>query len=81
MLILENLQESAPRPVLGLPDEEIICQPGMPMTKGPVRAEALAALQLKAQHILWDLGAGSGGPSPALKPLRYCPRAWFPQWA
>lgn len=63
MLILENLQESAPRPVLGLPDEEIICQPGMPMTKGPVRAEALAALQLKAQHILWDLGAGSGSLS------------------
>lgn len=59
-LVLENLQTNGPLPGLGLPDEEIICMQGMPMTKGPVRAAALAALQLKSQHIFWDLGAGSG---------------------
>jgi precorrin-6Y C5,15-methyltransferase (decarboxylating) len=33
------------------------------LTKGPVRAAALAALGIEADHIVWDLGAGSGAVS------------------
>lgn len=43
---------------LGIPDAELATDGTH--TKGPVRAAALAALELSPQHSLWDLGAGNG---------------------
>ena len=47
---------------LGHADDWLSAEAGL-MSKGPARAMALAALRLKADHILWDLGAGSGAVS------------------
>lgn len=44
---------------LGLPDPQPAGAGGM-FTKGAVRAAALAALGIAPQHLVWDLGAGSG---------------------
>lgn len=48
-----------PRPVLGLPDEELAAELG-PMAAGPVRAAALSLLRISPRHTLWDVGSGSG---------------------
>ena len=46
----------------GISDDAVAREKGLP-TKGPVRAAALAALGIEADHIVWDLGAGSGAVS------------------
>ncbi|MDR2076346.1 MAG: precorrin-6y C5,15-methyltransferase (decarboxylating) subunit CbiE [Desulfovibrio sp.] len=51
----ENPEEA----IFGLPDEEISRENNI-LTKGPARIAALAALGVAPQHIVWDLGAGSG---------------------
>lgn len=43
----------------GLPDEAFL-RGGVPMTKAEVRAVALARLQLQAQDVFYDVGAGTG---------------------
>ncbi|MDE7064445.1 MAG: precorrin-6y C5,15-methyltransferase (decarboxylating) subunit CbiE [Desulfovibrionaceae bacterium] len=47
------------RPVLGL-DENLLAVDRRLITKGPVRAAALALLRLLPDHTVWDIGAGSG---------------------
>ncbi len=47
------------RPYLGIPDNDLNHDRGL-ITKSEVRAVALSKLELKAQMVLWDLGAGSG---------------------
>lgn len=44
---------------LGTPDHWFVHEKGL-ITKAPVRAVTLSMLHLKKNHILWDLGAGSG---------------------
>ena len=44
---------------LGMPDHCYVHEKGL-ITKSEIRAVALAKLQLMPDHILWDLGAGSG---------------------
>jgi precorrin-6Y C5,15-methyltransferase (decarboxylating) len=50
---------SAARPMLGRPDDFYAKQAGL-ITKWPARACALAALRLRPESLLWDVGAGSG---------------------
>jgi precorrin-6B C5,15-methyltransferase / cobalt-precorrin-6B C5,C15-methyltransferase len=47
---------------LGMPDHCYVHEKGL-ITKSEVRAIALAKLRLMPDHILWDLGAGSGSVS------------------
>lgn len=47
------------RPVLGLPDSDLAVEKGL-ITKAPVRAAALGMLRLQPEHVLWDVGSGSG---------------------
>lgn len=47
------------RPRLGLPDDSLSVRQGL-ITKGPIRAAALALLRLLPEHVVWDVGAGSG---------------------
>ena len=44
------------------------------ITKREVRAVSLAHMQLKANSIVWDIGAGSG--SVGLEAARLCPNGW-----
>lgn len=55
---------------LGLPDDEFV-RGGVPMTKREVRALALAELELNADSIVWDVGAGTG--SVSVECARLCP--------
>lgn len=57
----EDLKEGRPLH-LGLPDNCYDHQQGL-ITKSEVRAISLAKLRLLKDHILWDLGAGSGSVS------------------
>lgn len=81
VVILLRKQETAPRaagalPLLGIPEEAILDRSerqGM-ITKREVRLISLCYLELHAQEVLWDVGAGSGSISleaarlaPALK--------------
>ena len=64
---------AAPRPVrFGLADAEFVQrQPEKGLiTKQEVRAVSLARLQLRADSVLWDIGAGSG--SVGLEAARIC---------
>ena len=66
---------AAPRPVrFGLPDAAFVQrQPEKGLiTKQEVRAVSLARLQLRADSIVWDIGAGSG--SVGLEAARLCPQ-------
>lgn len=57
------LPSRAPRrPVLGIADNALATE-GTLMTKGPVRAAALALLRISPAHTVWDVGAGSGAVS------------------
>ncbi len=47
------------RPLLGLDENMLIVERRL-ITKGPVRAAALALLRLQPDHTVWDVGAGSG---------------------
>ena len=51
--------EPARRPYLGLESAQLAVEGGC-MTKKPVRAAALAMLRIAPEHIVWDIGAGSG---------------------
>ncbi|MCR5562183.1 MAG: precorrin-6y C5,15-methyltransferase (decarboxylating) subunit CbiE [Desulfovibrio sp.] len=55
------LEPSAPArsPHLGIPAEELASE-GCCMTTLPVRAAALALLAIEPQHVVWDIGAGTG---------------------
>ena len=46
-------------PTLGGPDEDYLHESGI-ITKPEVRAVTLSKLDLKPEHVFWDLGAGSG---------------------
>jgi precorrin-6B C5,15-methyltransferase / cobalt-precorrin-6B C5,C15-methyltransferase len=65
----------APRPVrFGLPDaayHQRQPEKGL-ITKQEVRAVSLARLQLRADSVVWDIGAGSG--SVGLEAARLCPQ-------
>jgi len=61
MMIIKNSAARVRLP-LGIPDKEFIHQRGM-ITKRDVRIMALARLNLRPGHILWDIGAGSGAVS------------------
>ncbi|MBR6259570.1 MAG: precorrin-6y C5,15-methyltransferase (decarboxylating) subunit CbiE, partial [Oscillospiraceae bacterium] len=47
----------------GLPDEAFERVESVPMTKSEVRAVCLSKLQLKADSVCWDVGAGTGSVS------------------
>lgn len=68
-------QKAAPRPVrFGLADAEFAQrrpENGL-ITKQEVRAVSLARLQLRADSVVWDIGAGSG--SVGLEAARLCPQ-------
>jgi precorrin-6Y C5,15-methyltransferase (decarboxylating) len=49
-------------PHLGLPDNYFVHEKGL-ISKSEIRAISLAKLQLLPDHVLWDLGAGSGSVS------------------
>jgi len=49
----------ARRPHLGLDADQLAVDRGL-ITKKPVRAAALALLRIEAEHVVWDLGSGSG---------------------
>ena len=49
-------------PHLGIPDNYFVHEKGL-ITKSEIRAISLAKLQLLPDHVLWDLGAGSGSVS------------------
>lgn len=58
-----NLSSRSNRPLyLGMPEEWFDHQNGL-ITKAEVRAVSLSKLRLENDHILWDLGAGSGSVS------------------
>ena len=61
-VILECLKTPELPLTLGREDASFRTEAGL-LSKGPARAVAIAALRLKAQHTLWDLGAGSGAIS------------------
>lgn len=48
--------------VPGIPDNEFE-RGGVPMTKEEIRTLAVSKLRLKPDHILWDVGAGTGSVS------------------
>lgn len=66
---------SAPRPVrFGLADDQFMQrrpEKGL-ITKQEVRAVSLGRLQLRADSVVWDIGAGSG--SVGLEAARLCPQ-------
>ena len=49
-------------PHLGIPDHDFVHQKGL-ITKSEIRAITLAKLRLMPDHVVWDLGAGSGSVS------------------
>ncbi|MBF0183252.1 MAG: precorrin-6y C5,15-methyltransferase (decarboxylating) subunit CbiE [Magnetococcales bacterium] len=76
LLILQR--NSAPpvaQPLLGLSDSQL-CDPQQSglITKREIRVLALANLALQPQHILWDIGAGTG--SVGLEAARLLSQGW-----
>ena len=65
-LVILKRGTPAPRlkniPHLGIPDNYFVHEKGL-ITKSEIRAISLAKLELLPEHILWDLGAGSGSVS------------------
>lgn len=47
------------RPCLGLETGRLAVEGGL-ISKKPVRAAALALLRIRPQHVVWDIGSGSG---------------------
>ncbi|UAJ73505.1 precorrin-6y C5,15-methyltransferase (decarboxylating) subunit CbiE [Synechocystis sp. PCC 7339] len=61
-------------PIFGIADHYFASfkdRPGM-ITKQQIRVQILAALALQPQHIIWDIGAGTG--SVAIECARLCPQ-------
>ena len=72
VLLAENPRPAAPPwrgP--GLPDDAFL-RGDVPMTKEEVRALALSRLRLEENHIVWDVGAGTG--SVSVECALACPR-------
>ncbi len=62
ILLLQRVTKTEVRLRLGIPEEELIFEKGL-VTKAPVRAAGLSALELAPEHTLWDCGAGCGAVS------------------
>lgn len=61
LVVLECLKK--PEPIsLGMPEAAFVHEAGL-ITKREIRVVALGLLELRPDHILWDLGAGSGSVS------------------
>ncbi|MEM9770405.1 MAG: precorrin-6y C5,15-methyltransferase (decarboxylating) subunit CbiE [Cyanobacteria bacterium P01_D01_bin.73] len=78
VVILQRLDREplAPKelPILGIADGEFFGfrdRPGL-ITKREIRTLILGALQLQTDHIIWDIGAGTG--SVAIEIARLCPK-------
>ena len=59
LLVFRAVEEVAGRRRAAIPEDEFAHRAGQ-ITKAEVRALAIAALQLRPDHVLWDIGAGSG---------------------
>jgi precorrin-6Y C5,15-methyltransferase (decarboxylating) len=57
-----DVEQPVTRLTLGMPDQMFAHDKGL-ITKAEVRSVTLSKLRLKSEHILWDLGAGSGSVS------------------
>ncbi len=76
MVILERKTPVAKSTLFGLEDDSFKQrkpEKGL-ITKREVRAVSLAHMQLKANSIVWDIGAGAG--SVGLEAARLCPNGW-----
>lgn len=63
MVVVGASLEEEPLPIgLGMPSEAFAHQRGL-ITKPEVRAVTISKLNLNPEHVLWDLGAGSGSVS------------------
>ena len=63
MVVVGASRKEDPLPIgLGMPSEAFAHQRGL-ITKPEVRSVTIAKLNLKPEHVLWDLGAGSGSVS------------------
>lgn len=59
LVLLERTGRSEKPLTLGTPDDDFISDKGL-ITKWPLRAAGIAALRLRSDDVLWDLGAGCG---------------------
>jgi len=76
IVILQRRQLAQPPVLFGCSDESFAQRKpdrGL-ITKREVRAVSLARMQLRADSIVWDIGAGSG--SVGLEAARLCPRGY-----
>lgn len=74
IVILQRKRRKHPQVLFGLSDDDYIQrkpEKGL-ITKREVRAVSLARMQLRANSIVWDIGAGSG--SLGLEAARLCPQ-------
>ena len=62
LIRLSDLEQPVTQLTLGMPDQMFAHDKGL-ITKAEVRSVTLSKLQLESEHILWDLGAGSGSVS------------------
>jgi precorrin-6Y C5,15-methyltransferase (decarboxylating) len=72
VVLLWRTRQRAPQVLFGLPDasfEQRHPEKGL-ITKNEVRAVSLARMQLRADSVVWDIGAGSG--SVGLEAARLC---------
>lgn len=68
--LITNDRPQSGLPPLGLADEAFL-RGKTPMTKREVRVQALAALRLPPDAVVWDVGAGTG--SVSIEAARQCP--------
>ncbi|UIJ37438.1 precorrin-6y C5,15-methyltransferase (decarboxylating) subunit CbiE [Desulfobaculum bizertense] len=59
IVIIEKVKEPEIQLTVGTPDESFVHEKGL-ITKSPIRAAGLGALQLRPGQVMWDLGAGCG---------------------
>ena len=72
-LSLVWFENDAPRPgtpALGIPDEQFV-RGKIPMTKREIRIQIMAALDVRPDSVVWDVGAGTG--SVSIECARACP--------